>query len=130
MDSILTPIGFVRCEAEKVPRHWTVSHLTGILEIEEKYTVGIRDIHKDQKIVVIFHFHRSEGFDEDCLIQTPPAHGEERGVFSTCSPRRPNPIGFSVLTVLGVEGSKIHVKGLDMMDGTPILDIKPHMEAS
>ena len=130
MDEILKPIGFVRCKEEKVPRHWTVSELTGTLAIDEKYTVGLRDIEEGQKIVVLFHFHKSVEFTEECLIQTPPAHGgEKRGVFSTCSPRRPNPIGFSVVSVLSVTGSQILVKGLDMIDGTPILDIKPYVEA-
>jgi tRNA-Thr(GGU) m(6)t(6)A37 methyltransferase TsaA len=55
----------------------------------------------------------------------PPSREAERGVFSTRSPVRPNPIGVSQLEVVEVEGSRIHVKGLDMIDGTPILDIKP-----
>jgi tRNA (Thr-GGU) A37 N-methylase len=65
------------------------------------------------------------------LVQTPPHRGEEIGVFSICSPRRPNPIGLSVVAVLSVDGPVIHVRGIDMLNGTPILDIKPHvLEAS
>jgi tRNA (Thr-GGU) A37 N-methylase len=77
---------------------------------------------------VIFHFHRSQKFNPRFLRQTPPHREEELGIFSICSPIRPNPIGMSVLEVLGIEENLIHVKGLDMEDGTPILDIKPHVE--
>jgi tRNA (Thr-GGU) A37 N-methylase len=78
--------------------------------------------------VVIFYFHQSPGFSPELLRQTSGQHGRETGVFSICSPVRPNPIGLSVLEVLGTRGASIHVRGLDMLDGTPILDIKPHIE--
>ncbi len=62
------------------------------------------------------------------MFQTPPHRNESLGVFSICSPVRPNPIGLSVLEVLELNGGKIKVRGLDMLDGTPILDIKPNIE--
>ncbi len=62
------------------------------------------------------------------LVQTPPhRQGERVGVFSICSPRRPNPLGLSVFEVLNIRGTSIRVKGLDILDGTPILDIKPYV---
>lgn len=125
MPIVMEPIGIVRTEAEKVPRHWTVSDLAGRLVIDEKYQEGLRDIKSGQKIVVLFYFDRSPAFSSELLVQTPPHRNEALGVFSICSPRRPNPIGLSVLEVLKVDGSVIHVKGIDMYDGTPILDIKP-----
>ena len=79
-------------------------------------------------MVVIFHFHRSPGFSPELLRQTSGQTGRETGVFGICSPIRPNPIGMSVLEVLGIRGASIDVKGLDMLDGTPVLDIKPHVE--
>jgi tRNA (Thr-GGU) A37 N-methylase len=79
-------------------------------------------------LVVIFHFHRSPQFSPEFLRQTSGHTGRETGVFSTCSPIRPNPIGMSVLEVLGIKGTTIDVRRLDMLDGTPILDIKPHVE--
>lgn len=119
------PIGFVKTDVPTVPRHWTISDVEGKLIIYEKYTEGLRDIQRGQSIIVIFHFHQSKEFELRHLIQTPPHRNEKLGVFSTCSPIRPNPIGISVLEVLGIEGNIIYVKGLDMIDGTPILDIKP-----
>ena len=86
---------------------------------------GLKDIQKGQDIIVIFYFHRSPDFAVSHLIQTPPHRNEALGVFSICSPIRPNPIGISVVRVVDVARNIIHVKGLDMMNQTPILDIKP-----
>jgi tRNA-Thr(GGU) m(6)t(6)A37 methyltransferase TsaA len=124
----MEPIGFVRTSEKTVPRHWTVSEVEGCLVIGQEYLRGLKDIRAGQRIVVIFHFHRSPRFSARFLTQIPPHRGEELGVFSICSPIRPNPIGMSVLDVLGVEGSVIRVKRIDMQDGTPILDIKPFIE--
>ena len=126
----LRPIGFVRTDAQELPRHWSVSDVEGTLVIDEEYSEGLRDIRAGQRIVVIFHFHRSPGFSPELLRQTSGQHGRETGVFSICSPIRPNPIGMSVVEVLGTKGASIDVRGLDMLDETPILDIKPHIEGS
>lgn len=77
---------------------------------------------------MLFYFHRSPEFTPELLRQISGQTGRETGVFGTCSPVRPNPIGMSVVEVLGVRGASIDVRGLDMLDGTPILDIKPHVE--
>lgn len=124
----MEPIGIVRTDVKKVPRHWTVSDLEGTLIIDKKYLKGLKDIKSGQHIVVVFHFHKSPGFTEEYLTQTPPHRGKTLGVFSICSPVRPNPVGISVLEVLGIESNAIYVKGLDIQDGTPILDIKPNVE--
>ncbi len=128
MSIVLKPIGIVRVEVEEVPRNWRRSDLEGTLDLEEQYLEGLRDIEAGQRIVVIFNFHRSPEFCKELLRQTPRHTGRETGIFSICSPVRPNPIGMSVLEVLAVEGASVRVKGLDMLDGTPILDIKPHLE--
>ena len=122
------PIGFLRTDEKNIPRHWTVSEVEGTLIIDEKYLEGCKDIKAGQRIVVLFFFHQSPGFTPDDLSQTPPSRSERIGIFSICSPIRPNPIGMSVLDVLGVENNVIHVKGVDMVNGTPILDIKPHVQ--
>ncbi len=128
MEVKLKPIGYVRTDAREVPRHWTVSDLEGVLEIDAQYQEGLKDIEPGQRIVVIFHFHESPPFDPSMLVQTPPhRQGERVGVFSICSPRRPNPIGLSVFEVLDVQQTSIRVRGVDTLDGTPILDIKPHV---
>lgn len=124
----LRPIGFVRTGAEELPRHWSVSEVEGTLVIDEEYSEGLRDVRPGQRIVVIFHFHRSPEFSPEFLRQTSGQDGREAGVFSLCSPIRPNPVGMSVLEVLGVRGSNVDVGRLDALDGTPILDIKPHVE--
>src|ERR671933_1774779 len=124
----LKPSGLVRTDATEVPRHWSVSDVEGMLIIDEEYLEGLKDIEPGQRIIVIFNFHRSPEFASRFLRQTPPHQGKDMGVFSTCSPIRPNPIGMSVLEVLGVEDATIRVKRLDMLEGTPILDIKPYIE--
>ncbi len=125
MSIVLEPIGFVRTDAEEIPRHWSVSDVEGKLVIAEEYLEGLKDIEPGQRIVVIFSFHRSPEFTPRFLRQTPPHGAKEMGVFSICSPVRPNPIGMSVLEVLEVEDTTVHVRRLDMLEATPILDIKP-----
>jgi len=122
----MQPIGVVHTDAETVPRHWTLSDVKGTLVIDKQYQKGLKDIKAGQRIVVIFHFHKSPEFTPDLLVQRPPHRDEDLGVFSICSPRRPNPIGMSVLDVLEVDNNIIYVQGLDMLDGTPILDLKPY----
>jgi tRNA-Thr(GGU) m(6)t(6)A37 methyltransferase TsaA len=129
VDVTFTPIGTVRTGAEHVPRHWSVSDVEGTLEIDPAYRRGMKDIRPGERIVVLFHFHRSPPFSDAYLVGTPPNRDEPMGVFSICSPRRPNAIGLSVVEVIGVEGTRIDVRGIDMLDGTPILDIKPHITA-
>lgn len=119
------PIGYVHTEAQVVPRHWSVSQVEGRLVIDPQYQEGLKDIKPGQQIVVLFHFHRSPPFAPANLIQKPPHREARLGVFSTCSPRRPNPLGLSVVEVLAIQGDTITVKGIDMVDGTPILDLKP-----
>jgi tRNA-Thr(GGU) m(6)t(6)A37 methyltransferase TsaA len=124
----LKAIGVARTNAAEIPRHWSVSDVEGTLVIDADYTEGLRDIEPGERIVVLFHFDRSPAFSPEFLQQTSGDTGRETGVFSTCSPIRPNPIGMSILEVLGIGGASIDVRGLDMLDGTPILDIKPHIE--
>lgn len=128
MNITMTPIGFVRTEATSLPRHWTLSDVEGTLEIDPQYAEGLGDIRNGQRIVVLFHFHKSPPFSEKLLVQTPPHKNKAFGVFSICSPRRPNPIGLSVVAVTGIRENRIDVRGIDMLDGTPILDIKPHID--
>lgn len=128
MTIIFKPIGYVRHSHNDVPRHWTVSDREGDLDILPEYGDGLVDIVVGQRIVVLFYFDRSAPFGPEHLHQKKRRTAEIKGVFSICSPIRPNPIGFSVVTVLGVDRGRIRVRGVDMFDGTPILDIKPHSE--
>lgn len=119
-------IGFIRTNAKKIPRHWSVSDVEGKLVIADEYLEGLKDISAGQQIVVIFHFNKSIEFTSKHFNQTPPNRKNPMGVFSTCSPIRPNPIGMSVLKVIRKKDNLIYVKGIDTLDNTPILDIKPH----
>ncbi len=122
------PIGFVKTDEKEIPRHWSISDAEGKIIINEKYIEGLKDIRQGQKIIVIFHFHKSPEFNSGYLIQKPPHKEMEMGVFSTCSPVRPNAIGFSIVEVTGIQGNIISVRGIDMIDSTPVLDIKPVVE--
>ncbi len=126
----LKAIGVVKNDAAEVPRHWTVSDLRGQLVLDAEYEGGLKDIRPGMRIVVIFLFHRSREYTPDHLRHKPPHHDQVKGIFSTCSPVRPNPIGMSVLTVESVDGSVLAVSGIDMLDGTPVLDIKPYIAAT
>jgi tRNA-Thr(GGU) m(6)t(6)A37 methyltransferase TsaA len=96
----------------------------GIIEIQPEYIGGLSDIEGFSHIILIFHFHLSLGYS---LRVKPFRHDHFRGVFATRSPKRPNPIGISVVRLVKVEGGKIHVKDVDIVDGTPLLDIKPYI---
>ncbi|RJP87773.1 MAG: tRNA (N6-threonylcarbamoyladenosine(37)-N6)-methyltransferase TrmO [Desulfobacteraceae bacterium] len=123
----MSPIGVFYTDEKNIPRHWSISEVEGRLEINPVYTEGLKDMAAGQKIIVLFYFHQSRKFEPEHVIQTPPHKPKPMGVFSICSPLRPNPIGLSVLTVLGVTKNIVSVKHADMLDGTPILDIKPHI---
>uniref|UniRef100_A0A7V4G8T6 tRNA (N6-threonylcarbamoyladenosine(37)-N6)-methyltransferase TrmO n=1 Tax=Desulfobacca acetoxidans TaxID=60893 RepID=A0A7V4G8T6_9BACT len=128
MEITLKPIGYIHTQAEQVPRHWSQSDVEGTLVLDPRYQEGLRDLKAGEYLVVIFHLHRSSPFTPRHLVQKPPDREERRGVFSTCSPIRPNPLGLSVFRILGIEGHIIRVQGLDTFDGTPILDLKPYIE--
>jgi tRNA-Thr(GGU) m(6)t(6)A37 methyltransferase TsaA len=123
----LHPIGYVHTKVTQLPRHCSVSDVEGELVIDHQYQAGLQNIEPGQHLVVLFHFHRSPKFTTDRLIQQPPHRDTKLGVFSICSPVRPNPLGLSVVRVLAIRANVITVKGLDMLDGTPILDLKPNI---
>lgn len=120
------PIGVMHCsliDADMAPKFYTESDVKGIIEIFEPFVEGLFGIDEYEYIMVIFHFHRAEGYS---LMQKRRGEGELRGVFSLCSPNRPNAIGMSILRLIKREGTMLHVENVDMLDGTPILDIKPY----
>jgi tRNA (adenine37-N6)-methyltransferase len=125
----LKPIGYVHTEASTVPRHCSVSDVQGRLVIDPQYLAGLKDIKPGQSLVVLFYFHLSPEFTPEHLIQKPPHRDARLGVFSICSPERPNPLGLSIVRVLVIKDNVIEVQGIDMLDGTPILDLKPYIVA-
>ncbi len=121
------PIGFVSSpyqETAKIPKGLGAKHeAEGVLKILPELEPGLTDIEGFSHLIVIWEFDRSEGFE---LVGTPPSDNRAHGVFATRSPRRPNPIGLTIVELLRREGASLHVRGVDMLDGTPILDIKPY----
>lgn len=126
----MRPIGTVRSpfsETSAIPKGPGAKHeAEGVLEIEPEYEEGLRDVEGFSHVFVVWVFDRSTGYD---LLAKPPTASSPHGVFATRSPRRPNPIGLTVVEVLGREGGKVRVRGVDMLDGTPILDIKPYLSS-
>lgn len=96
----------------------------GTIEVYQEYRDGLQDLDGFSHIVLIFEFHRSRGFD---LQVVPFMDTVLRGLFATRAPRRPNPLGLSVVRLDRIEGGTLHVRDLDILDGTPLLDIKPHV---
>ena len=94
------------------------------LVLEEEFAQGLEGLQAGGRLTIVFHFHLSQGYE---LLQHPrgDASRPKRGVFALCSPRRPNPIGVSFVDLVRREGRVLVVRGLDALNGTPLLDIKP-----
>ena len=132
------PIGFVSSsyqDASEVPKGLGAKHhAEGVLKILPEFEPGLADIEGFSHLIVIWEFDRSpkpesrgDKLWESELIAMPPSDNRPHGVFATRSPRRPNPIGLTTVELLRREGTALHVRGVDMLDGTPILDIKPYL---
>jgi tRNA-Thr(GGU) m(6)t(6)A37 methyltransferase TsaA len=94
------------------------------VEIASEYVEGLEDVGGFSHIILIYHFHLSRGY----LLKVKPYMDEKsRGVFATRAPRRPNPIGTSVVRLVKVDGNMLYIKDVDIVDGTPLLDIKPYV---
>lgn len=120
------PIGYIRSpyrDHKGTPNNYTSAGNTiGVIEIEDKYTEGMCDMHAGEKYVVVFYLNKVDGYS---LKVHKYGTGPVTGVFSTRSPFRPNPIGISEITIQAIDGNNITFTGVDMFDGTPVLDIKP-----
>jgi tRNA (adenine37-N6)-methyltransferase len=124
------PIGFVSSpykSTKEIPKGLGVKHeADGVLKILPEFEAGLTDIEGFSHLIVLWEFDRADGF---ALLGTPPSDNRPHGVFATRSPRRPNPIGLTTVELLRREGAALHVRGVDMLDGTPILDIKPYLSS-
>src|SRR6266568_1998189 len=112
------PIGFLKTPytgTKAIPKGLGARHdAEGVVEVLAEFEAGLTDV---------------GGFSHLFLIGTPPCDDRAHGVFATRSPRRPNPIGLTVVELLRREGRFLHVRGVDMLDGTPVLDIKPYLSS-
>ncbi len=120
----IDPIGFVESSfKESAPPEEMRKHQSTIV-IKPELADGLYKIERNQYLQIIFYFDQSEGYN----LKGPRYHGKERGVFASRSPRRPNPIGVTTVELIKVEGNKLTVDGLDALDGTPVIDIKPYAD--
>jgi tRNA-Thr(GGU) m(6)t(6)A37 methyltransferase TsaA len=126
----MRPIGIARTpftETKQIPKgQGAEHHAEGVLELLPEFEAGLTDIEGFSHLYVLWVFDRAAGCD---LMATPPVDTRSHGVFATRSPRRPNPIGLTVVTLLRREGPNVFVRGVDMLDRTPILDIKPYLSS-
>ena len=123
----MKPIGYIRSsytETREVPKGLgTVHTMEGTLEVLPEYEKGLQDIEGFSHLYILWVFHKAQGYE---LVGKAPTDDRPHGVFSTRSPRRPNPIGLSRVELIKREGTSLYLRGIDILDGTPVLDIKPY----
>jgi tRNA (adenine37-N6)-methyltransferase len=123
----MKPIGFIRSaytDTKQVPKGLgTIHTMEGTLEILPEFAAGLQDIEGFSHLMILWIFHKSQEFE---LVGKNPTDGLVHGVFATRSPRRPNAIGLTTAELVRCEGASLHLRGIDMLDGTPVIDIKPY----
>ncbi len=126
----VSPIGFVQSaytETAQIPKGLGAEHAAeGVLEVLPEFEEGLKDIEGFSHLLIIWVFDRSETVE---LLGIPPTDNQAHGVFATRSPYRPNPIGVTVVQLTRREGRLLYLRGVDMLDGTPVLDIKPYLSS-
>jgi tRNA-Thr(GGU) m(6)t(6)A37 methyltransferase TsaA len=123
----LEPIGIIRSPyktKEEIPIQASRSEEEGEIELFEEYEDGLKDIEGFSHIIIVYIFHKSEGFS---LHVKPFLDPSLRGLFATRHPNRPNPIGISTVKLLERKGNILKIKGMDVLDETPLVDIKPYV---
>ena len=122
------PIGIIHSPfkgTENVPiQPAAAGGIRGTVDVFAEYAVGLKDLNGFSHIILLYHFHR---VTQAKLAVIPFLDDEPRGVFATRAPARPNPIGLSVVRLLAVEGNVVQIENVDIVDGTPLLDIKPYV---
>lgn len=123
-----TPIGLIHTPFTKLEgmpiQPSGAEGVKGQIEVYPQFQSGLKDLEGFSHIVLLYHLHRSEGYN---LHVIPFMDDKPRGLFATRAPKRPSPIGLSVVQLDRIEDGKIHVVNVDMLDGTPLLDIKPYV---
>ena len=126
---VCRPIGVIHSpfhEQGEIPIQAVLSLAEGTVEVYPEFAAGLKDTEGFSHIVLLYWFHRSAGYR---LRVRPFLDPEERGLFATRYPARPNPIGISTVELLGRDGNRLQIRGVDVLDGTPLLDIKPFVPA-
>ncbi len=122
------PIGIIHSSL-KEPRGGPIQaaaarEIEGTAEVLPEYAEGLQDIEGFSHLILTYHFHLTKGYS---LKVRPFLDDQPRGVFVTRAPARPNPIGISIVRLVRVEGGKLYIRDVDIVDGTPLLDIKPYV---
>jgi tRNA (adenine37-N6)-methyltransferase len=128
MEFMMRPIGVIHSpftEKDKTPIQASRSQAIGLVEVSPEFSDGLQDIDGFSHIILIYAFHLSSGYS---LRVKPFLDDHEHGLFATRYPYRPNPIGLSVVRLTQRQGAALTVEGIDVLDGTPLLDIKPYVE--
>jgi tRNA-Thr(GGU) m(6)t(6)A37 methyltransferase TsaA len=124
----LKPIGIVHTpftKTEGMPiQPAGAAGVHGTVEVFEKYRAGLKDLDGFSHIILLYYFHRSQGFD---LHVVPFMDEKPRGLFATRAPKRPNPIGLSVVQLDKIDKGTLYIQNVDILDGTPLIDIKPYI---
>ena len=124
------PIGTIHTPFQgiaKVPiQPAAASGVRGTVEVFVEFAAGLQDLEGFSHVILLYHFHR---VTQARLTVVPFLDDRPRGVFATRAPSRPNPIGLSIVRLLGIEGNVLHIENVDIVDGTPLLDIKPYVPA-
>ncbi|MDG6258023.1 MAG: tRNA (N6-threonylcarbamoyladenosine(37)-N6)-methyltransferase TrmO [Methanomicrobiaceae archaeon] len=125
---VYSPIGVIHSEyteQEETPIQGIFNPSVGEVEVFPEFAAGLADIESFSHLYLLYHFHRATGAN---LIQKPFLDGEkERGIFAIRHFNRPNPIGLSIVELVEVKGNILVIRGVDILDGTPLLDIKPYV---
>lgn len=130
MDILFKPIGVIHSpfhRLEGMPiQPAGASGVKGTVEVYEEFSEGLKDLDGFSHVVLLYFFHRSEGYK---LRVVPYMDSVNRGLFATRAPKRPNPIGLSVVRLDRIESGRLFITNVDILDGTPLLDIKPYVPA-
>ncbi len=114
-------------ERQDCPKNARESDAVCTVELDPRWAAGLKDVATCSHLIVLYWMNKSP---RDLVLQVPRHYGTPRGTFALRSPARPNPIALSVVKLLGIEGNKLSVVGLDCLDGTPLLDIKPYFAST
>jgi len=125
-DIIIKPIGVIHTphiDVKNMPiQPIAAEGIKGYIEVFPEFVAGLKDIEGFSHLTLFYHFHKINGYE---LVVTPFMDTEKRGIFATKAPKRPNAIGLSTVKLIAVDGNVLHIEQVDMLDGTPLIDIKP-----
>jgi tRNA (adenine37-N6)-methyltransferase len=127
MEIIMRPIGLIHspfAEKDQTPIQASRSQAIGLVELYPEFADGLKDLEGFSHIYLLYTFHQSTGYT---LQVKPFLDDQEHGLFATRYPRRPNPLGISIVRLVARQGNALTVEGIDVLDGTPLLDIKPYV---